>query len=483
MGDLNTLVQSFSPKREFSYGHCQVDVDGVLVRVAEDSDEDSWILISRDGNNMSHYAIKTEDIVQDPRIVRNARVSTDRDTKAVNEKSKGMVNFLKRDRHETPFGGLVFCLRHDVPIMYAQPFFRLFASHNELSGRYSVINHYYTPDNVSGHGRKIFEEAEKMGLKLYHDLLKKGLAKEMARLVHQYRFRTKFFMTISLRHMMDFLALEGVPTRHQNTEFGDLHHIYKDILKRWTPWAFESFEQYPHRHDFKWLEGEIAHGAMLLEDQPFLDEVDVLDRGQISLLEKYGSESVMLRCLDDFPNPLKGFGHGGMTFRLKIPIHVFRQWVRHRYGNWTELTVDFDRVAREKDFYMPDRFRVQEGKPGHYIYKDIEDDERNEYFRRIFRVYQDKCIDWYWQLREMQYDKEISALVLPYSFYMPAVWTVPVESLFNFFSLRCDSHAQFEIRQYANRIWPMFKKFFPISAKIFAEHLKFGDGQIFHERG
>jgi thymidylate synthase (FAD) len=366
-----------------------------------------------------------------------------------------------------------------MPISFAQPFFRLFASHNERSGRYSKIEEYYTPESLPDQVESEFRSAETEALSLYNRLLDMGVAKEMARLVHLYRFYTKFYMTISLRHILEFLTLRNIGNRHAATAFWEVRDLLKQIVECWAPWAFEAYKQNSHDMDLSWtwntrnleLNDYVKIGPSLCQEK-------VLDHGEIRLLETYGQEWLMLRCMEDFPNPLKGFGHGGMTFYLHIPIHVFRQWVRHRYGNWTELIVDFDHVVTNGYFFTPEIFRKQEGKPGHYIYSDMSLEE-SKIVKKLLVEHRLDCTHRYWRLREKHnLSEDISAMNLPYSFYIPVVWTAPVESLFNFFSLRCDSHAQYELRQYANTIWPMFKDRFPHSARLFAKYIHFGDSPL-----
>lgn len=478
MGKLDNMIRAFKPQRLFQCSHTKIEVDGVLVRVPEDGDKTSWIPIYVDERNISHYAVHVEDIVQDPRIVRSARVSTGRDTKEVDEKADGMVNFLWRDRHVTPFEGVTLCLRLDTPIMYAQPFFRLFASHNEFSGRYSKIDTpYYMPENIDGMARGQFYEAEEEAQGLYIRLLSMGVAKEMARLVHLYRFHTKFFMTVSLRHVMEFLSLRNVKTRHKDTEFWEVREPLTKLVRCWFPWAFRAYKDYPNRLDFGWIPETLRDEKNLrIKSLTHSEFCGVLNKGCMKLLESFGNEDLALLCLDDFPNPMRAFGHLGMTFYIDMPIHVFRQWVRHRYGHWTELSIDFDRIVKDDMFFVPERFRKQEGKQGHYIYVDMNDEENGKVLD-LYNHHIRTCKRRYELLRSYSTPPDLAAMCLPYSFYIPAVWTSSAEGFMNFLSLRHDSHAQKEIQQYAKPGWKIFSRVFPKSAKIFAQHLYYGDSE------
>lgn len=469
MGKLDALTEKFQPRRTFPFSYGQVEVDGVLVRVAGEN-EDSWRIHVDPQTGKKYFLIAVEDTLQDPAIIRSARVSTGRDSKEVDEKAEGLIQSLWREKHLTPFeGGAVFRLRFEVPITYAQPLFRLFASFNEFSGRYSVIDgKYYTPNNLSAPVLKEFDKAEEEAQAVYKKLLDIGVAKEMARLAHLYRFYTKFYMTISLRHIMEFLSWTNVNTRHTQTEFWEIRGVFKEIVQTWAPWAFEAFEKFPRQIDFGWVREQLKNNKRFVGGLPSERTVRVLNKGLIRILDSYGSQDLMFSCLDDFPNPLKALGHGAMTFLIKMPIFVFRQWVRHRYGTMTELNINFDNLVMADSFYAPRRFRIQAGKSMSYRYVDMEDKE-NEIAKAHLAEHRESCKDRYARLRKMRVPEEIAAMVLPYSFYMYVVWTAPVESLINFLHLRTDEHAQWEIRQYADLIGGMFRDHFPDVVELYNE--------------
>ncbi len=168
----------------------------------------------------------------------------------------------------------------------------------------------------------------------------------------------------------------------------------------------------------------------------------------------------MLACLRDYPNPIKGLGHGSMTFLMKMPIHVFRQWVRHRQGTTTELDVDFDSIVSKSQFYIPEYFRKQIGKPMQYNFENCNDEE-NDIIKKAFTDHIRNCKERYGRLREAGTAPRMASMILPYCFYVPVVITYPIDGLLNFFSLRLDRHAQAEIREPAQIIWGMFKSCFP----------------------
>ena len=475
MDNLRNLEVSFKPKRLFECKHTKIEVDAVFVRIPEDTDNEDWKIV--DGSNGERLAeIRVENILQDSAAIRSARVSTDRDTLAVNDKAQGLIQYLWNGAHVSPFeGGIMFRLKHTTPIAYAQPLFRLFAAFNELSGRYSKNkDNYYTPSTLNDRTREIFDRGELEAQTAYQELLDMGVANEMARFAHLYRFYTRFFITISLRHMMEFVDIAGLSTKHNHTEFWDIQDIYREIIKYWAPWAYQAMENKPIKRNLLFVDEAIKEARMKKTETAYIRSESILNMGEVKLLEFFGNEQMMLERLDDFPIPLRAFGHGGMTFYIKMPIFVFRQWVRHRYGTFSEPTVDYDRIVEKNEFYVPERFRKQIGHVGSYTYMDM-DDQENGRARKLLTEHINRQKEEYKRLRTLGLSAEMAAMNLPYCFFIPVYWTVNLESLMNFFSLRVDGHAQAEIRKYAEIIWKMCSAEFPRYAKIFSRNIYFGD--------
>lgn len=481
MGNLDDLVKQFKPKRTFSCSHSKIEVDGVFVRVAGEDENDSWMPMQMPSNGgpPTHYGIKTEDLLQDPAVIRSARVSTGRDTKEVDEKAQGMMNFLWRDFHVTPYeSGVVMRLRVETPIPYADPLLKIFASFNEFSGRYSDIDTgCYTPRGLSDEAQEQFDLNASESEELYKELRGMGLAREMARLCMPYRYYTKLYMTISLRHILDFLRLGNLPHRHTKTEFWEIRNVFEDIIKHWTPWAYEALKNHPHTMDFGWLREFLKIHSKRVVRLPYLNEKRVLDQGLVRLLDVKGDRDLMFTCLDDFPNPLRGFGHGSMTMLAHVPIHVLRQWVRHRYGAFTSLGINYDVVVEQDLFFISNTYRRQKGKAGSYVYEDMTPEE-NVTIKTKMLQNKNRQLKRYRLLRAIGVPQEVAMMVLPTCFYNWVVVTKPLESLFNFTSLRMDSHAQKETREYANAVWELFSGAYPDIAELFSEKFYYGDSQI-----
>jgi thymidylate synthase (FAD) len=147
------------------------------------------------------------------------------------------------------------------------------------------------------------------------------------------------------------------------------------------------------------------------------------------------------------------FEHVVFKFFIKAPIFVAREWFRHRWSSFNEMSMRYH-VPAEIDFYIPDpkNIRTQVGKPGNYTFEEIQDESIKELtIQRLTAIY-DLAYICYKDLLEAGVAKEIARSVLPVGQYTEFVWTVNLRSLLNFLNLRNSEHAQFEISEYARYI-------------------------------
>lgn len=168
------------------------------------------------------------------------------------------------------------------------------------------------------------------------------------------------------------------------------------------------------------------------------------------------------------------FEHNSMTFFVKAPIFVFREFHRHRIGfSYNEMSGRYTELHPE--FYVPGPSRplIQTGKPGHYVFvKGTEDQyylmrqgmERS--YKAAWREYQNQLA---WGMA-----KEVARTVLPVGIYSQMYVTCNARSLMAFLSLRTKSedstfpsYPQYEIEQVANKLEEFAKKFMPVTFECF----------------
>jgi thymidylate synthase (FAD) len=162
-------------------------------------------------------------------------------------------------------------------------------------------------------------------------------------------------------------------------------------------------------------------------------------------------------------------------FEIKCPIFTSRQIFRHRWGSFNEISGRYtDDIA--DDFYIPEVFRAQDIKNRQgstdedlsnvlvqsigTFFNDHDHTEeytlKNEYIRMLQHQQ-----ETYYRFLHAGLSKELARGILGTDFYTKFIWAINARSLMNFLILRCESHAQWEIQQYANAILNIFKQEMP----------------------
>lgn len=171
-------------------------------------------------------------MADDLSVVNSARVSFGKRIESFSDADTGLVRFLMRSRHGTPFEHNSFRFHVQSPIFVAREWFRhRIGSFNEYSGRYSVMpNKYYMPTpadirtQVGKPGSYTFEpmpEDEAIDASIimeacnarafhsYQSLIDCGVAKEVARMILPLSSYTEFYWTVNARALMNFLSLRN----------------------------------------------------------------------------------------------------------------------------------------------------------------------------------------------------------------------------------------------------------------------------------
>jgi thymidylate synthase (FAD) len=156
------------------------------------------------------------------------------------------------------------------------------------------------------------------------------------------------------------------------------------------------------------------------------------------------------------------FRHAYMTFHIKAPIFVLRQWQKHQVGcSWNEMSGRY--VVFDCEFYEPTSYRKQSNDNKQGSYGEIE--EQNE-ASLIYETAMTYSIRDYKRLIEMGVCKEQARMLLPNSLYTECYWTASLQAVMHFLKLREDSHAQLEIQKYAKGIRTICEKYFPIALNL-----------------
>jgi len=163
-----------------------------------------------------------------------------------------------------------------------------------------------------------------------------------------------------------------------------------------------------------------------------------------------------------------------MTFRIKTPLIVVRQWHRHRTWSYNEVSRRY--TSQNIEFYYPQRWRTQDNKN---IQGSIELTDNDEILigkksNKYLRLHVHNSIEIYNNLIDFGIAREMARMVLPQNLYTMFYGTVNLNNLFKFLDQRLDKHAQWEIRQYAKSLLRLAEKVAPISVGYWKE-LNLGD--------
>jgi thymidylate synthase (FAD) len=225
---------------------------------------------------LDHGFVRVVDYMgNDEAIVQAARVSYGRGTKRVQE-DRGLINYLLRHWHTTPFEMAEIKLHVKLPIFVARQWIRhRTANVNEYSARYSVLDReFYIPEpqhlaaqsssNRQGRGEVLEgdEAAEVLALlrrdseQVYDDYAlmlndgsegrqrddRVGLARELARMNLSLNYYTQWYWKTDLHNLMGFLRLRA--DAHAQYEIRAYADVMTDIMAAWVPLAHAAFLEY-----------------------------------------------------------------------------------------------------------------------------------------------------------------------------------------------------------------------------------------------
>jgi thymidylate synthase (FAD) len=178
------------------------------------------------------------------------------------------------------------------------------------------------------------------------------------------------------------------------------------------------------------------------------------------------------------------FEHNSMTFRVKAPIYIIRQWMRHRVGvSYNEISARYTEVKNE--FYIPSDFRKQakdnkqmstsdtvELMNGMDFSSDIAVNVDGRGLVRIQEVLEntiEQNLLVYHEMIKAGVSREQARGILPTCIYSEFYFTCNLRSLLHFIGLRSHSHAQWEIQQYSNAMRAIATTIFPYTFKALEE--------------
>ena len=154
-------------------------------------------------------------------------------------------------------------------------------------------------------------------------------------------------------------------------------------------------------------------------------------------------------------------------WEVKLPIFVARQWIRHRTASVNEISARYSILEDEFDFSEELRLQDVKNKQGSVVVFEGEDEA---YIQARRKEIGDLAYEVYQETMGLGVGREQAREVLPVAIMTKWVWKIDLKNLFHFLNLRTDSHAQKEIRDYADIMSRIVEERVPLCFAAFVEN-------------
>jgi thymidylate synthase (FAD) len=221
-----------------------------------------------------------------------------------------------------------------------------------------------------------------------------------------------------------------------------------------------------------------------------MQKVEVLDHGYVRLVDSMGCDLSITRAArvsydaawragEDEGSDAKlirylwhnrhttPFEAVTLTFEVHAPIFVFRQWHRHRTWSFNELSARYRELPEE--FYVPDAGLIGVQATNNKQGRDLTDAPDRTAETELLRQHCESAFKTYRSLLAAGWPRELARSVLPVNTYSTMFATVDLLNLLKFLTLRCDPHAQHEIRVYAEAMRDMAATVAPIALAAWSQ--------------
>lgn len=224
-------------------------------------------------------------------------------------------------------------------------------------------------------------------------------------------------------------------------------------------------------------------------------KIDVLDHGFVRLVDHMGDDLSIVRNArvsydaewrtgDDkgsdarLINYLYKNGHNTpfeavtLTFDVKAPIFVLRQWHRHRTQSYNELSARYRQLPAE--YYIPELDQITEQSTDN---KQMRTDNQHacaDVIRDVMRDVNRFSFEMYNKLLKDGCPRELARSILPMGTYSHMFATMNLNNLFKFLAERLHEHAQYEIRVYAQAMLELIEPVAPVAVEAFKKSIKNG---------
>ncbi len=156
-------------------------------------------------------------------------------------------------------------------------------------------------------------------------------------------------------------------------------------------------------------------------------------------------------------------------FHCKMPIFVARQWIRHRTANVNEYSGRYSEMSDQ--FYIPELSRIQAQSKGNRQGSGEElPEEKKAAIYAILKEDTERAHGNYRKLIDLDFARELARIGLSVSNYTEWYWKIDLHNLMHFLGLRLDTHAQYEIRVFAEAMAEIVRDTVPIAYRAFEDY-------------
>ena len=170
-----------------------------------------------------------------------------------------------------------------------------------------------------------------------------------------------------------------------------------------------------------------------------------------------------------------------IKYHIKLPIFIARQWIRHRTANVNEYSARYSIL--DKEFYLPSSKNLAAQSTSNRQGRgDVLEGKQAEEVLKLLKSDAERTYDNYETMLNERFDgstinenkkglaRELARMNLTLNTYTQWYWKTDLLNLMNFLRLRADSHAQYEIRVYADIMLDTLKKWVPITYDAFMDY-------------
>jgi thymidylate synthase ThyX len=406
---------------------------------------------------LDHGFVRLDDAMADDlSVINGARVSFAKRKTEMSEADEGLIRFLMRDRHGSPFEHNAFRFHVRCPIFVAREWFR----HRIgcLTGDTQItfvngdghVSSRKTIDEIvgmwQGGERSAHRRLRRMRLRVLNEQTREFTSGQISGVIDKgmqpvYRLTLADGKQITLTENHELLTTEG-------------WRLMKDAVGLAERGAA----------------AQMTRSCDLLVNGTPVHQVGSASSRAVEDVEVPSRRGFKLTA---HPSTVVAIEYVGIrqTYDLSIsgPWHNFVADGIVVHNSFNEFSMRYAKAT--DDFYVPEAadVRSQVGKPGAYSFEPVSDELAEQAREEIQAVYA-QAYETYTRLVEAGVARELARSVMPVGAYTQFYWTVNARALMNFVSLRNAEFAQLEIRRYGEAVESFFADRMPVTYAAFVEN-------------